>query len=371
MDLSSLTRFRLRRVNPYRGLVIDETTWTEAHDYHRDHVRLHTLAFHNPGVIAGLEVKPTPSQAGSVDVAPGIALDPEGNMLVVSQDRHVPFDGVEAGDVYVVISYLENRVNSDPSAPRGSPANRIVESYKIDAVNKLADTPYLELARVHWTGAEAAVKNAADADNPQPDEIDLRFRATARAARPFTVNVGLVAGEGTGPHVHGVSNLLREVNGVAGFEARFRGRIDLEDGVGGSDLIYLCAPVAGEAAVTSLSSHLGRGGAVLADACASEANGEFSKGVQELAGRLGLRLKPLEAGDPLLDTRYTFGEPPAGAVEGKVLGQGRFVLSERDYGCAWAGFGGKATLSRETVRSALEWGVNLAIASVQPPSRSG
>ena len=37
----------------------------------------------------------------------------------------------------------------------------------------------------------------------------------------------------------------------------------------------------------------------------------------------------------------------------------------RDYGCAWSGACGKDTLPRETVRSALEWGVNVAIASVQ------
>ena len=64
MDLSSITRFRLRRVNPFRGLVIDETTWAEAHDYHRDHLRLHTLAFHDVGVVAGLTVSPVASAAG-------------------------------------------------------------------------------------------------------------------------------------------------------------------------------------------------------------------------------------------------------------------------------------------------------------------
>src|SRR5262245_5207975 len=102
MDISALTRIRLRRVNPYRGLVIDESTWADAHDYHRDHLRLHALAFHSPGIIAGLDVRPTPSQAGSVDITAGIAMDSEGNMIVVGQDRRVAFDGVEAGDVYVV-----------------------------------------------------------------------------------------------------------------------------------------------------------------------------------------------------------------------------------------------------------------------------
>jgi hypothetical protein len=370
LDLSSLTRFRLRRVNPYRGLVIDETTWAEAHDYHRDHVRLHTLAFHSPGVIGGLDVRPTPSQAGSVDISTGVALDPEGNILIVSQDRRVPFDGLEPGDVYLAISYLENRVNADAAAPRGAPANRIVESYRIEATNKAPENPALELGRVHWTSAEASLKPAANADNPQPDEIDLRYRMVAHAARPRPVSIGLVTGEETESHSRGITHLLREIDGVAGYQAHFRGRIALEDGVAGSDLIYLCAPVAGEPALKSLGAHLANGGAVLADPCHS-GGAQLAGAMSELAERLSLKLHPIEHGDPLLDIRYSFAEPPSGARDGNVLGNGRFVLSERDYGCAWAANGaGKAALSRETVRSALEFGVNLAIAGVLPAARS-
>jgi hypothetical protein len=369
MDLSALTRFRLRRVNPYRGLVIDEATWADAHDYHRDHVRLHALAFHSPGVVAGLEVRPTPSQAGSVDIGAGVAMDHEGNMVVVGQDRRVAFDGLETGEVYVVISYLENRVNADASAPRTAPMNRIVESYKIEAQNKPPEEPALELARMQWSSTEAALKQAADPDGPAPDEIDMRFRLLSRAARPQTVNVGVVSGELAALHAHGVTNLMREIDNMAGYQARFRGVVNLEDGSGQSDLLYLCAPVAGDAAIATIGSHLGRGGALLADACTA-ANGEVAKAGEQIAERLGLRLKPIKTGDPLLDARYPFSEPPAGAGEGDVVAAGRFVLSQRDYGCAWAGTHEKKPLPRETVRTALEWGVNLAVASLQPPART-
>jgi hypothetical protein len=369
MDLSALTRFRLRRVNPYRGLVIDEATWADAHDYHRDHLRLHALAFHSAGIIAGLEVRPTPSQAGSIDVNAGVALDAEGNMIVVGQDRRVAFDGLEPGDVYIVVSYLENRVNADADAPRGSPANRIVESYKIEAQNKPPEEPALELARVRWSSAEAALKQAADAADPRPDEIDLRFRLFARSARPLTVSVGIVTGEAGALHSRGIGNLLREIDNVAGYQARFRGPVNLEDGNGSADLLYLCAPVASDAAITTIASHLGKGGAVLADACAS-ADAEVAKSGQQIAERLGLRLKPIKSGDPLLEARYPFSEAPAGAGDGDVVASGRFVVSQRDYGCAWSGAWEKKVLPRETVRTALEWGVNLAVLSVQPPPRA-
>ena len=369
MDLSALTRFRLRRVNPYRGLVVDENTWAEAHDYHRDHLRLHSLAFHSPGVIAGLEVRPTPSQAGSVDIGAGVALDGEGNMIVVGQDRRIPFDGIEPGDVYIVLSYYENRVNADSGAPKGAPANRIVESYKIEPQNKPAEEPDIELARMRWTAEEAQLKPAKDANNPATDEIDLRFRPHARAARPIKINVGIVAGEGGETRMQGVFNLMREIDSLVGYHSRFGGNINLEDGAGGSDLIILSVPAPSEAALTTLASHLGRGGAVLADACSSVASAEFAKSVQQMAEQLGLRLKAIDGKDPLLNSRYPFAEPPDGAADGSVTSSGRFVLSQRDYGCAWGGTCEKNGLPRETVRASLEWGVNLAIASVQPPLR--
>ncbi|HEY7268322.1 MAG TPA: DUF4159 domain-containing protein [Dehalococcoidia bacterium] len=368
MDLSALTRFRLRRVNPYRGLIIDETTWADAHDYHRDHLRLHALAFHSAGIVAGLEVRPTPSQPGSVDIAAGVALDAEGNMIVVGQDRRVAFDGIEAGNVYIALTYVENRVNAEADAPKGAPMNRIVESYKIEAVNKPIEEPAVELARMTWSSAEAVLKAAADPAEPRADEIDLRFRVMARAARPATVNVGMVTGEGDNSHVRGLTNLMREIDNVAGYQARFRGVVDLEGGGASSDLLYLCAPVLGDNAITTVASHLGRGGTVVSDACqANEA--EVSKASMQMAERLGLHLKPLKLGDPLLDSRYPFAEAPDGAAAGDVLTSGRFVLSQRDYGCAWAGAAAKKTLPRDTVRAALEWGVNLAVVSVQPPPR--
>jgi hypothetical protein len=366
MDLSNITKFRLRRVNPFRGLVIDEATWAEAHDYHREHLRLHALAFHGAGIIAGLDVTPTRQQAGSVDVSAGVAINDDGEMIVIGQERHVPFDDVKPGYVFITVSYQENRVNADPKAARGAPANRIVESYTIDASNKPPEAPALELARVYWAEATSAVRSAADPVNPVQDEIDLRFRLQTTASRPTPVNIGVVADVGSYQGARGLTNLMREVDNVAGFHANFRGPINLDEGAGGSDLLYVCGPVESEVAVTTLASHLNRGGAVFADSCKTTVNGEKRQAIQALAGRLGLKLAPLGPSDPVLNMRYPFAEPPAGAGEGEVVGSGRFIASMRDYGCAWSGMCGNDVLPRETVRSALEWGVNVAISSVQP-----
>ncbi len=368
MDLSSVTRFRLRRVNPFRGLVVDESTWADAHDYHRDHQRLHALAFHSPGVAAGLEVS-VAKQAGSLIVGPGVALDFDGNVIVVGQERRVPLENVSGGDVFVLLSYQETRVNSDANAPRGSTPNRIVESYKIDVADKLPEPPAIEVGRVRWSGPGAQLREAADPADPQPDEIDLRFRHQARVARPVPVNVGFAATEGASSHLAGVANLLREIDNVAGYKAVFRGPVHIEEGAGSCDLLYIRNSITTEPAATTIASHLERGGSVFADNCRVQSDEAFSSSILALCARLGFKLGPVDTANPLLNARYPFAEPPPGAADGEVNASGRFVFSMRDYGCAWAGACGKSLVPRETIRGALEWGVNVAIASVQPPPR--
>src|SRR5262245_59664851 len=207
-------------------------------------MRLHTLAFHDVGVIARTTANAVASAADhtEVEVSACVAVDPDGNMIVVSQERKVPFDGVEAGPVYVTVGYEENRVNAEAHAPRNAPANRIVESYKLEVTNKAPQAPVLELARLYWTAVTAAEKTATDAGNPREDEIDQRFRPYAHAARQVPVTIGVV-GEDANGRLRGLTNLMREVNSVQGYLARYRGGVNLDEGAGGSDLLYVCGPV--------------------------------------------------------------------------------------------------------------------------------
>jgi hypothetical protein len=82
MDIS---KFQLKRVNPFQGLIIDADTWQDAHNYHRDQQRLHVLAFHQTGIISGLEVTANSPADTSVIINPGMAIDPDGNVIIVPQ----------------------------------------------------------------------------------------------------------------------------------------------------------------------------------------------------------------------------------------------------------------------------------------------
>ena len=88
MALKDIIKFQLKRVNPFQGLVIDTDTWRDAHNYHRDQQRLHTLVFHSAGIVEGLEVTANNPPDLSVDIHPGIAIDPEGNTIIVPQTQH-------------------------------------------------------------------------------------------------------------------------------------------------------------------------------------------------------------------------------------------------------------------------------------------
>ena len=85
MALKDIIKFQLKRVNPFQGLVIDADTWRDAHNYHRDQQRLHLLAFHRTGIVEGLEVTANNPPDLSVTIHPGMAVDPEGNAIIIPE----------------------------------------------------------------------------------------------------------------------------------------------------------------------------------------------------------------------------------------------------------------------------------------------
>ena len=88
MKLKDILSFQFKRVNPFPGLAIDADTWRDAHNYSRDQQRLHNLLFHQPGIIEGLKVTQIDPQDFSVNILPGAAMDPMGNLLIVHNDYH-------------------------------------------------------------------------------------------------------------------------------------------------------------------------------------------------------------------------------------------------------------------------------------------
>src|SRR5579884_1632213 len=94
-----------RRVNPYPGLMIDPDVWRDAHEYHRDQLRLHHLALHGWGVVQGLDVSLVEGTENVLRIEPGIGIDPSGNFIIVSESQTYRLMTREAGTVYLVLQF--------------------------------------------------------------------------------------------------------------------------------------------------------------------------------------------------------------------------------------------------------------------------
>jgi len=178
MALKDIIKFQLKRVNPFQGLVIDADTWRDAHSYHRDQQRLHMLAFHKIGIVEGLQVTANNPPDLSVNIQPGMATDPEGNVIIVSQTQRYRIQTRDKGITYLIIQFRE--VPSEPyQPPDGGQPTRILEAYRIQEREKLPNESYLELARIDFDPAEEAIKNAKSSSNPGKNEINSSFRQEA------------------------------------------------------------------------------------------------------------------------------------------------------------------------------------------------
>jgi hypothetical protein len=378
MALEDLIKFQFKRVNPFEGLVLDANTWKDEQEYHRNQQRLHTLAFHGSGIVEGLEVRASQPAALSLTISPGMAVSPEGNVIVVSQRQSYNLVSKDRGQVHLIIQYREI-----PTAPvsEGEQPTRILEAYRIREVTHLPDEPYLELARIDLDASQKSITDAKAPSSPTVNEIDLRFRQSAKMAGEEQITLEHVApreqvilgrvvlGEGANElHESGLTKLAHEVS-VQNENLVTVAECILDESISRCTLLY----VVGKGRFTmnskgqaALGAFLHAGGSIFAEGCAegepggSEQAKEFGLAFNHLAEQLGTKLAVVQRGHPLLDCRHVFVGPPPGAqLEGLLMAGGRILYSSYDYGCAWNGGYGNNPLPRDTIRSAFEMGVNI------------
>lgn len=358
-----------KRVNPFRGLMIDEEAWADAHDYHRLQSRLHLLAAHGWGIVEGLEVLADPQVPNTLLIRPGIAFDHQGRPMLLGQERRLTVTANPGATLYVTVRWREELTAPQRFWNDLDEYTRVVE--RCDALVQEAPPtpPLLELARVTVDGP---VRNAADPLNPRRGEIDLRFRERLLVRpRPDLAIAQLVPADtepaGQPPrHVLGLRFLLREISLTTPYRARWGGMVRLGEPAPPVSLLYLAGAeklAIDDATVTSLRGFLQGGGALLLDACAESPTADVVGSAEALARRLEISLQPVERPHPLMTARHVFGEIPAGpkSQAAPFLEGGGLILTTADLGCAWQGGGADRPLAREEIRAALELGVNIAV----------
>lgn len=401
MALKDILKFQLKKVNPFQGLVIDADTWRDAHNYHRDQHRLHTLIFHKTGIVDGLEVKANNPPDLSVTINPGIAIEPEGNTIIVPQTQRYKIQTREKRMIYLIIQFRE--VPTEPyQPPEGGQPTRILEAYRIEEREKLPSESHLELARIDFDPAQAAIKDAANASNAGKNEINLSFRqtvtlevpekvtvvtekpskATKEAPSPpqeipsapkETITIGhAVLGEASKDlHSGGLKNLVGEISRLDNLEAKLEENILIDKGIDKYTMLYLTGNSKFELTEeqqTALGDFLTSGGIIFGEGCAegqkeaqSKGSKEFGLAFNQLASQLKNKLEIVQRGHSLLSTVHIFSSVPDGAESGMLLEGGGMVYSGSDYGCAWQGGHQDNPLPRDIIRSSIEIGTNIAI----------
>lgn len=175
------------------GLRMTAERWREAHQYHHQRQNFHYQAIHQTGIICGLGVVPVaaPDRVNSdyrdgrwVQVQPGIAIDAQGNPIVVPRPQTFRIQSMpptgECWLVYVVAQYVDpNGIEHPAGQERVQELFRIVEKTHLDGLD-------VELCRIQLESGNVTMQVAENVYEPGINTLDFRYRAFVQA-RPWGV----------------------------------------------------------------------------------------------------------------------------------------------------------------------------------------
>ncbi|MDB5080939.1 MAG: hypothetical protein JWP00_2863 [Chloroflexi bacterium] len=377
-------KFQFLRVNPFRGLLVDETTWADAHDYHRNQMRFHLLAMHGVGVVQGLDVVASQPPDMKVTIRPGLGIDTEGRMLLLTEPQTILIPGqANFATIFVVMEYDEKATMMQNITEGGTPQPaRILEECTIRASLEAA-TSGIELARISVEPNSRQIRNPVDVLQAGNNEIDLSGRkligtpgaAQGGKAQRTVISVGIIKHGAPNSvewkrHSEGLRRLIRDTANGTNLDANvLEGVSPLDDAVvKNCKLLYMTGRSSFKFSPEeelALRRFMDRGGVLWCEPCRngipSGTPDDFSRSCIELAQRLNRQPIQPRAGHPLLSSRFLFAVPPA-AVDpaGVVVEANRMIITTGDYGCLWEGRGQERVEapSREALRSAQEFGAN-------------
>ena len=174
-----------KRINFFKGFVTTTKDWNDAEMYHVEKHKLHNRCFHGAGMVPGykqeLKVRARGRADMSVEVAPGYAIDGQGNDIILYETE---IKAINKGDfklpltIYFVVKYVEEftdfisyKENLDFKGHR-----RIQEKAAIEiSITEPDISREVEIARVYLTEDAKKITDAKDPLEPGPNEIDLRY----------------------------------------------------------------------------------------------------------------------------------------------------------------------------------------------------
>lgn len=368
--------FPKRRLQAYDGMAITAQVWDTAHTYHIRAQQAHNLFYHGSGILFGMEVIASDPPDQVIYILPGVAIDPYGQVIVLSDPVAYDLGNEIEGLLYLLISRRESKQAGTQEG--GGEASYVQDEFLITARSSIPDSPVIELARFHRQSRSAVLQNATELHHPQPDQIDLRYRVYLHTLVDQLVVAAVVYLGEAKDHFYG--------RGLARLSDEFRRMpLELQSDRAVRQVIHLvvddnvvldpsvlrynliCLVGRGKFQITAnqlkgLQSYLEHGGTLFLEALDDTSKSAFV----DLAFQMGLKLGPPATGHPLLEKPFLFAAPPPGFENrGDVLTgdtntqPAGFILSTANYGGIWNGKARDRIATREEIRSAIEWGANL------------
>lgn len=379
-------QFPSRRIKPFDGMVVTAEVWEEAHEYHHQRQRFHSLLNHGAGILTGLEVIASDPPDSSVYILPGIALDAAGQTIVLPEPLAYDLGGAQ-GALYVLLSYGEGQPRPDEHSTESAGASTdialfIQAQYSLEAagVPPAFGGSQVELARVRRQGAKSPITNANDAMRPGLNQIDLRFRHSIGVATRDVASIAVCYLAGTSEdsvnkHGRGASYLARALR-QAGTPVWVDDSVPLVSNfdLHGYTLLYLVAQGGYQLSpdeMNAVYAYVQGGGTLLFESCRQESGASDTPADAaffDMLSSFGVKLDDLPAGHKLLTEPNLFAALPSGFEterESHIKLSDSVIFSNCDYGCLWQGERRGRPASREEIRAATEWGGNLVAYAIE------
>ncbi|MEO0352182.1 MAG: hypothetical protein AAF282_19260 [Cyanobacteria bacterium P01_A01_bin.15] len=356
----------LTRLHVHDNLRVNAERWALAHQYHRHRQNIHYQSLWQPGIVYGLGVKqiPAPKSAALpfrdrywVEVQPGVAIDTEGNPIVVSPEDDRTYHLVIANTrktpqtLYLVLRYV------DPDGLEVSTdTDRLLERFRFDQRLNAMEPTDIELCRIRLSQTDGSLQMPADPLLPEAHQLDLRHRPRLQPRPHKQLQLGLLA-QIPPPTLHQLTAL---VGALPGLYPQLSAQIEPSplppsawDSV---DVIYSQAdPLMRRLATDDttrehLENYLRAGGNLLVEAATLSPDLQTA-----LAGlKRNLSLQPVPELHPVRGEPFLFDTWPAQPPV-DLLQDGGIWVMVGPMVAAWGGVG----LQRHEIRTWHEWGINL------------
>ena len=366
----------MERQQVKNGLLLTAERWQRAHDYQRKRQNLHYQSVNQPGIVCGLGVRgiPAPEEVAAqyrdnrwVQIQPGIAIDLEGNPIIVPHQINfriaTELKGSEPITVYLVAQYR------DPERLGLNPEQEVLqETFRIDERISPPERSEVELCRVLLRPShQELLSTPNDVFFPGYGNLDLRYRRQARAKPIGLVQIAQIDSDDVdcSRNYFNLTYLLRAVEDIYPSlkGAETVAKVTWDDDLYPYQLLYLTGQQdlsLNNHLFSKLASYLKSGGTLLVDAPAK--NTKLIQSVQTIAQQLQTPLKSLQESrrdHPLRIKPFLFSAlPTIDGVGIQLLSGGGIIMAIGNLAGSW-GLDEQLQRSRTEIRTAQELGINI------------